>query len=200
MNAPPRDRTARLFVAVGLVVAVMLAGSPAEAAEGGAKQVILAFNEGDGSELVRSGTQVTSTGSNTAAPENLAYAKASCTDCRTVAVAVQVVLITRRSNVITPKNVAVAVNIDCQGCRTMAAAYQCVVTTDGPVTVGSEGERKISQLRSDIAAVAGSDEDFGTIELELDRLVDELWAVIDHALELANEPNRCNPDEQQTIE
>lgn len=191
---------ARLAVAACLVVAPGFAAAPAGAAdEGGAKQAVFAFNEADGTKLARSGTQVTSTGSHTAAPENLAVAKASCTDCRTVAVAVQAVLITRPSNVITPKNVAAALNSDCQGCHTMAAAYQCVVTTTGPVTIGADGQQKIADLRSEIAAVAASDSDFPEIEAQLDGLVAELWDVIDGALAAAGEAKRCDPDERQEV-
>jgi hypothetical protein len=198
VNRTRRTSTARLFGAAALVVAVVIAGTPAGAAdEGGAKQYIRAYNQHDASALVRSGVQVSPTGSDTAAPENLALATASCTDCRTVAVAVQAVLITRPASVITPKNVAWAANSGCNGCETMAAAYQCVVTTTKPVQIGPEGERKISTLRSDIAAAAASGQDFTTIEARIDSLVDELWAVIDSALAAANEARRCNPHKQQ---
>ena len=191
---------ARFAVAAGLVLASGFAAAPAGAAdEGGAKQVVFAFNEADGTKLARSGTQVTPTGSRTAAPENLAYAKASCTDCRTVAVAVQAVLITRPSNVITPKNAAVAVNSDCQGCQTMAAAYQCVVTTTGPVTIGADGQQKIAELRAKIAAVAGSDVNFAEMDSQLDALVAELWTVIDLALVAAGEETRCTPEERHEV-
>jgi putative peptide zinc metalloprotease protein len=59
---------------------------------------------------------------------NEAYALASCTDCTTVAVAFQVVLVVGQSDVVTPINVAVAANDGCVRCVTTALAVQLVVT------------------------------------------------------------------------
>lgn len=199
INSARPGRVSRILLAASLGLSAILGATPAAADDGGAKQAVLAFGEADGTKRVRSGVQVTSTGSNTAAPENLAGAEASCSGCRTVAVAVQAVLITRPSDVIAPKNAAVAVNSDCHGCETMAAAYQCVVTTSGPVTIGADGERKIVQLRSQIAGVAGSDAAFAEIDAQLDALVAEVWGVIDDALRAANEPNRCIRDKHQIV-
>lgn len=191
---------ARLAVAVSLVVAPAFAAAPAGAHDdGGAKQAVIAFNQADRTKLIRTGVQVTSTGSPTAAPENLAHAQASCTDCRTVAVAVQAVLMAGPSAVVTPRNAAVAVNSNCQGCQTMAAAYQCALTTTGPVPIGAEGQQKIVDLRAQIAAVAASEQAFEDIDAQLDDLVTQLWAVIDAALAAAGEENRCNREEDQEI-
>jgi putative peptide zinc metalloprotease protein len=59
---------------------------------------------------------------------NEAYAAASCRDCRTVAVAFQVVLVIGYAQVATPINSAVAVNYGCEGCATNALAVQLVAT------------------------------------------------------------------------
>ena len=57
---------------------------------------------------------------------NTAVAYASCEDCRTVAAAIQVVLVSGPVGSASPQNVAVAINYDCTECETLAAAYQFV--------------------------------------------------------------------------
>ena len=59
---------------------------------------------------------------------NEAYALASCTDCTTVAVAFQVVLVIGQSDAVAPVNVAVAANGGCVRCTTTALARQLLVT------------------------------------------------------------------------
>ena len=59
---------------------------------------------------------------------NEAYALANCTNCTTVAVAFQLVLIVGQSDVVTPVNLAVAINSGCVSCQTAALAVQLVVT------------------------------------------------------------------------
>jgi putative peptide zinc metalloprotease protein len=60
--------------------------------------------------------------------ENSAYALASCDACTTVAVSFQVVLVVGTSKVITPIDVAEALNKNCPSCLTTAIADQIVVT------------------------------------------------------------------------
>jgi putative peptide zinc metalloprotease protein len=59
---------------------------------------------------------------------NSAYALANCQSCTTVAVSFQVVLVVGRSKIVTPINVAEALNDNCPACMTTAVADQIVVT------------------------------------------------------------------------
>lgn len=104
-----------------------------EAGSGGAKQAVIAFNQADGAHLPRSGVMVAPVAGDSVEPENLAYARSSCSNCRTVAVAFQAVVVTGSPSVARPKNAAVAANVNCTSCQTMADAYQYVVTASGPV-------------------------------------------------------------------
>ena len=65
---------------------------------------------------------------------NEAYAAASCRDCRTVAVAFQVVLMVGSVDVVVPQNLSTAVNYACLECVTYALATQLVVTVPGPLS------------------------------------------------------------------
>ena len=59
---------------------------------------------------------------------NEAHAYASCSDCVTVAVAFQVVLIMDDAQVVVPQNLAVAANYECYRCITAAIANQLVLS------------------------------------------------------------------------
>ncbi|GAB7005442.1 hypothetical protein JCM18899A_29150 [Nocardioides sp. AN3] len=61
---------------------------------------------------------------------NAAYAYASCSNCVTVAVAFQVVLIMDDAHVVVPQNLAVAANYDCYKCITAAVASQLVLSVE----------------------------------------------------------------------
>ena len=81
---------------------------------------------------------------------NEAYALASCTDCVTVAVAFQVVLIIGQSDAIAPVNAAVAGNSGCLRCTTTALAMQLVLTLQ---------EMPSEELQQQIEAALGKVDD-----------------------------------------
>jgi putative peptide zinc metalloprotease protein len=64
----------------------------------------------------------------TALNRNEAYAFASCTRCKAVAVSFQVVLVVGSANVVAPQNISAAVNYNCIKCVTEALAVQLVLT------------------------------------------------------------------------
>jgi putative peptide zinc metalloprotease protein len=74
---------------------------------------------------------------------NEAWALAHCTDCKTVAVAFQVVLIVGQSDTIIPRNIAVAGNHTCESCITHAIAVQLVATLNA--LPGPEVEQQLAQ-------------------------------------------------------
>jgi hypothetical protein len=63
-------------------------------------------------------------------PVNLALAQAKCTDCQTIAVAVQVVFYQRGATNVQPQNLAIASNVGCTRCVTIARAIQYVIPVD----------------------------------------------------------------------
>ena len=85
---------------------------------------------------------------------NEAYAFASCSDCVTVAVAFQVVIIVGSSEVVVPQNLSAAVNYDCFECITAAIASQLVITVDS--LPGVEQQIALAQLWDEISAFAAS--------------------------------------------
>jgi putative peptide zinc metalloprotease protein len=110
---------------------------------------------------------------------NEAYALASCTDCRTVAVAFQVVLIVGQADVVVPQNIAAAVNYSCVECVTQALATQLVVTLSGPL--GEDTMAQLAALWKEIAAFGATISDVPLSEVR-SRLSDyerQILAVLD---------------------
>lgn len=95
---------------------------------------------------------------------NEAYALASCTNCTTVAIAFQVVLVIGQSDAVTPINVAVAANGGCISCQTLALAVQLVVTLN---------EMPSAEVQRQIEAALGRLD--GITDLQV--LYDEIQAV-----------------------
>jgi putative peptide zinc metalloprotease protein len=85
---------------------------------------------------------------------NEAYAFASCSDCVTVSVAFQVVVIVGSADVVVPQNLSAAVNYDCFRCITASVASQLVLTVDA--LPGVEQQVALADVWDEITAFAGS--------------------------------------------
>jgi putative peptide zinc metalloprotease protein len=90
-----------------------------------------------------------------AAPANLAQAYSSCAGCQTLAVALQVDLITADTRQATPENAAVAVNYACTDCDTVALAFQFVLTVDDPTQVPDRANELMAQMRQELHGMQG---------------------------------------------
>ena len=149
----------------------------------GGKNVVIVKNETDGRLASRAGVLTGHASGPSVVPENIASATSSCTDCRTVAVALQAVVVISDPNVASPRNVAAAVNAGCLRCATFAYAWQYVVSTGGPVRITPEGQQEISDLRAEASSLAASDLPFPTLVEELDDVAARFRAVIDTEVE-----------------
>jgi hypothetical protein len=77
---------------------------------------------------------------------NQAYAKATCDNCNTAAVAFQIVLASGVKTV-NANNSGVALNVACQNCDTQAVADQFVVASPGSVWITPQGILQLWSLR-----------------------------------------------------
>jgi hypothetical protein len=179
----------RIFTAalVGVTACVSGVAVPAAAEQaGGANHVVMATTTADGSALARSGIQVAPAGGPTNDSTNLARAAAfDCNGCRSVAAALQAVLLISDPSTVTSTNAAVATNQRCIGCTSYAFAYQYVVTADGPVYITTTGRKDIEGLRAEVAAVAASGGPVTEIDARLEQLKEEFRAVIDSEMRSA---------------
>jgi putative peptide zinc metalloprotease protein len=108
---------------------------------------------------------------------NEAWAVANCSNCRTVAVAFQSIFVLGDADVVTPQNIAVAVNYDCRRCETHAVAVQLIATlTRAP---SDEAMSALAEVWDDLE---GLEESIG--ELSLDQLHAELVRIEAAILEI----------------
>jgi putative peptide zinc metalloprotease protein len=131
----------RLPLALVMALGLAMIPSPA-AAVGGPSNIVIAVNQTDGRLAIRSNVQMMREPGMTAAPQNFAFARASCTDCQTIAVALQVNFASTDARYVAPQNVAVATNDGCTRCTTIALAYQVFLTVDDP-TATPDGVREV---------------------------------------------------------
>jgi putative peptide zinc metalloprotease protein len=123
--------------------------------------------------------------SDTVDNSNGAAAVSSCEDCKTIAVAIQMVLVMSDPDVATPTNLAIAMNIECTSCETMALAFQYVLTTGGIVRISAEGNQAIADLKKELKDILKNGEDVALEEIaaSVSALVEELFATIVASLE-----------------
>jgi putative peptide zinc metalloprotease protein len=156
--------------------ALLLPAAPAYA-QGDTTAV--AINTKDGFDLFRLAFQVRRTTADVVDTGNAAVAYASCTDCQTVALAIQVLLISGYdSSTVAPENLAIAINESCVACETLASAYQFVLTAEGMLHFTADGSRALAELRQALLGLKGSDLPVEEIQAKLDALMDDLAAVL----------------------
>jgi putative peptide zinc metalloprotease protein len=128
----------------------------------------VAINTKDGTSIFRVAFKIARVNKEVVDNSNAAAAWASCTDCEAIAAAFQIVLIFSDPDVVTPSNIALAVNWECTACVAFASAYQWVLTTDGPVHFTPEGNRLLAEVRQTLHDLAQME------ELTLEQLIAEL--------------------------
>jgi hypothetical protein len=111
-----------------------------------------------------------------------------CTDCHTVAVAVQVLFVFKTPSTFSPENIGAAVNLRCTRCATFAYAWQYVANVTREVRPSREAFARIAELRRQIDAVAASDEPFPQMNADLDALTAQLKATIEQQLTANGQP------------
>jgi hypothetical protein len=114
----------------------------------------IVVNHGDNRYRYAVTLKIVHTYSDVVDPQNAAVAVASdCTDCRTVAISLEGVLVYGDPTVFAPVNLALAYNVNCTNCATLAAAYQEEVQTNGRVRITGEGRREIAAIRRDLESM-----------------------------------------------
>ena len=151
---------------------------------GNVNNEVVVRNTVDGHFAQRAGLGIARVTGDVVENQNAAAATSSCSDCRTVAVAVQIVLIQRTdASVVSPRNLAIALNVGCQRCDTFAAAYQYAVTTDGLVRFTPGAQQQLAALESQIRSLTATDGvPFPDLEAQIDAVVEQMWAIVDQDL------------------
>jgi len=160
-------RTAIAILATVLVFA--LAG--ASAAPGHAQDnAALAINTKDGTDIFKLAFKIVRVNQDIVDQSNAAVAFNSCEECQSIAVAFQIVLIFSDPDVVTPENLALAINYECDACVAFASAYQWALTTGGPVHFTAEGNMRLAELRKRLRELLKSDLTIEQLQAELDQI------------------------------
>lgn len=149
-------RKVLLFAAVA---AALCAAAVAPVCARAADNTAVAVDTRDGASVYRFAFKILRVNSTVVDEGNAAVAAASCTGCRTVAVAIEVLLVNGDASVISPTNEAIALNVDCSDCETLAAAYQYVLFGDDPVRLHftADGYRRLAAVRRDAEQLRHAD-------------------------------------------
>jgi hypothetical protein len=186
-----RKTAATLTATIALATGGFLTAGAEATDGGGPNNVVMAQTTGGNDVQERSGLQVGSYGGDDLKSANIARADShDCTDCRTVAVALQAVFATGHPSTVEPANVALATNEQCLRCTTYAYAYQYVLTTDGPVHLSRGAAHKIAEIRHEVSDVAHSDAAPPDLDAQLNTLAGEFKSTIDDDLARAGTHER----------
>jgi putative peptide zinc metalloprotease protein len=127
--------------------------------------------------------------------ENVALAYSSCERCRSVAIAIQIVLASGSPSIVTPQNVAVAVNENCTLCETFATAYQFVITGDTELEFTKEGRKELKRITREIRRLNDRRLSLDEIRTRLDALIERLRVVL--RTQLVPKRDRGDDDEDE---
>jgi hypothetical protein len=176
-------------IAIAFMTALMLMFTAgAQAVAGGPDNVV--WSKTTGTQAVDEGSslKVGSYAGDDLTSANVARAESSdCTDCRTVAVAIQAVFATRNPSTVEPTNAAIALNQNCTRCTTFAFAYQYVVTTNHDFGLSGRARQQIAEIRHEAYDVAHSDLAPADMDAELGSLTAEFKSDIDADLQRQGE-------------
>lgn len=142
----------------------------------------IAINTKDGSSVFRLAFSIRRVAGDVVDHQNVAFAFASCESCRTTAIAIQIVLVESSPSVVTPVNVAIALNENCTLCQTFASAYQFVVGTGGPVRFTAKGRRELAQIRRELRALRKEDLTPAELDARIQPLMERVKVVLDTQL------------------
>jgi putative peptide zinc metalloprotease protein len=145
----------------------------------GGNNHVTGVNRQDGLQRSKGRVAIAEEGGATVDDENRAIAFASCTDCRTVAAAIEVVVVEGEVHDFRPANVAAAVNVECLRCMTFAYAKQVVLTPYQPVTIGADALERIKAVDRRVdELIATGGVAFDDLRAQLDVLAGEVVAIV----------------------
>jgi putative peptide zinc metalloprotease protein len=194
-------RRSRRHLAIVLLLLVCAAGPAGLAAgqDSGGDTSAVAINTKDGSSVFKLAFQIRKVTGDVVDNQNAAVAYASCTECQTVAISIQVLLVAGSPTVFTPENIALAINEQCTLCDTMALAYQFAVGMDTKLKFTAEGNRQLAQLRRELEQLRTSDLSLAEIQAKAADIVKQLSTVLSTELvgvkpQPDDIPNASTPD------
>jgi putative peptide zinc metalloprotease protein len=183
----PHRRTL-ILLALLAALAVAWARPPVAAAQ---DNTAVAINTKDGAAIFKLAFKITRVTGEVVDNGNAAVAFASCEECQAIAVAFQVVLVFSDPAVVTPVNLALAVNYECTSCVAFASAYQWVLGTGGPVRFTSEGNKRLAEIRKRLHDLRKTDFTLEQLLAELEAIRAEIADILATELEPTGKPEKA---------
>ena len=169
-----------VFIAAALVAAGVSAARPAFAH---ADNVAIAVNTKDGATVFKVAFAIRHVMKDVVDETNAAVAYNSCTDCASVAIAFELVLIEGSPRVVEPQNIAIAFNENCDTCVAVAEAYQFVLGGGtGPMHFDSDGNRILAEIRKELHSLRKEDLTIEQLQARLDAIAARIQDVLAHHL------------------
>lgn len=190
---PTIRRHAALLCALAAAALGAAPASPAAAQDTAA----VAVNTKDNSSIFRLAFNIRRVTGDVVDQTNAAVAISSCQQCRTVAISIQVLIAETDPSVVTPENLALAVNQDCTTCDTFALAYQLVLGDGTRLRFTSAGNQSIAQIRRELQALRNQDLSDEELANQVGALVDRLRGVLDTGLVGVGKPTEAPPPASQ---
>lgn len=173
-----------VFAAAGLVPANVLPAGAEEVTDtddaiGRPYNHVQVLNRQDGQLRTKGKIAVAEESDGVVDNTNTALALASCTDCRTAAAAIQVIILETQASDVQPGNAAVAVNAGCLRCMTFAYAHQVMLSPFHPVTISDAARGQLKELDRRLdALLAVPDTPFDVLDQQLDALAAQVESVV----------------------
>src|SRR5437588_4624575 len=177
-----------LLLAATVASAGLAGARPAIAPAQGGGNTAIAVNTTTGSTLIKVAFAIRDVMGNVVDQSNAAVAYASCTDCTTVAIAIEIVLVEGDPSVVTPTNLALAYNELCSLCITVADAIQFVEGTGGPVHFDAEGNRILAEIRQELEQLKHETLTLTELQAKIEEIRSKLVDVLEHHLVPAGKP------------
>lgn len=172
-----------------VAVAASAVATADAAGAGGANNIVQVRNTVDGATAARSQLSVAYDPADTVANQNIAAASSTdCNGCRTVSVAMQLVIVEGYPHTFEPANAAVASNGSCTSCQTYAFAFQYVVQPGRVVYLGADAQQQLQALRARAGEIASSNASYDEMQVELDGVMQQFVDVVNANMHNAGAP------------
>jgi putative peptide zinc metalloprotease protein len=158
-----------------------------------ANNTAIAINTKDGATVFKVAFAIRQVMNGVVDQTNAAVAYASCTDCTTVAIAIEIVLVESNPEVVTPTNIAFAFNELCSLCVTVAEAYQFVLGTGGVVRFDAEGNRILAGIRQELHKLKQQQLTLAELQQRLDAIAAQIRDVLENHLVPVGKPQEPPP-------